>query len=67
MAYELDAVSPDDLQRLVYNSLAFFTDMEILEMDKQAGKKDRKKFDHLQEEVERFARDQAIESGLIVR
>ena len=66
-AYELDAVQPDELQRLVHNSLAKFTDMEVLKMEKKAGEKDREKFDDLQEYVEEYARELAVDSGLIVR
>ena len=65
-AYELDAIDPPDLQDLVYDSLAAFTDMEVLELEKKAGEKDRKKFDNLQFYVEDYAREMAAADGLIV-
>lgn len=65
-AYELDAVPPDELQDLVYSSLLTYTDMEILEQDNLAGKKDRKKFDELQDSVEVYAKEQAVKAGLIL-
>jgi len=65
-SYELNVLDPPELQRLVYDSLVEYTDMELLRLEKHAGKKDQEKFDDLQVEVEKFARDRAANYGLIV-
>ena len=64
-AYEIDAIPPKKLEQLVYDSLAAHTDMEVLEADKKAGQATTETFDELQEEVEEFAEERAIELGLI--
>lgn len=65
-SYELNVLDPPELQRLVYDSLVEYTDMELLRLEREAGAKDIKKFDDLQVEVEKFARDRAANAGLIV-
>ena len=65
-SYELNVLDPPELQRLVYDSLVEYTDMELLRLEREAGAKDTKKFDDLQVEVEKFARDRAANYGLIV-
>lgn len=64
-AYELDAVPPAELERLVYDTLEDHTDMEIFEADKKAGKATSKGFDTLQDDVEDYAEERAIELGLL--
>lgn len=65
-AYELDAVPPAELEQLVYDSLVEFTDMAILEADKKAGQATEEGFDKLQVDVEEFAKEKAIDLGLLL-
>lgn len=64
-AYELDAVPPQELEKLVYDSIAEHTDMELLEADKRTGRVTRDRFDELQIKVESFAGREARNIGLI--
>lgn len=64
-AYEIDAMPMPEFKQLVYDSIAAFTDMEVLKADNKAGAKDRIKFDELQVKFENFAEQEAKEAGLI--
>jgi len=56
-AYELDAFEPDDLQKLIRESLEAFTDMDILEEDQEQEDADYDYLDNLSEDVEEFIHD----------
>jgi hypothetical protein len=64
-AYEIDALPMPDFEQLVYDSIAEYTDMEILEADNKAGNKDKTKFDTLQVKLEEFATIEAKGAGLL--
>ena len=64
-AYEIDAVPIEEFRQLVYASIKANTDMEVLEADKQAGNKDKTKFDTLQVKLEEFATIEAKGAGLL--
>lgn len=65
-AYELDAVPPAELEQLVYDSIAAYTDMEVLEADMVAGNATREKFNDLQDYIKRAAEAKAQKLGLII-
>ena len=56
-AYELDAFEPDDMQKLVRESLEAFTDMDILEEDQEQEEEDYDYLDELSNDVEEFIHD----------
>ena len=64
-AYELDAIPPLEFEQLIYNSLAEYTDMEVLELDDELERKWQDKVQKFKEVVTCYAQKEAKHHGLL--
>lgn len=56
-AYELDAFEPDDLKKLVEDSILEFTDMDAVLNDKEEEQRDSEMLEQVKQETVSFMKD----------